>query len=292
MEELSKKGEAAKMWQSIVQTGDFRKKMEDILPQELEIQAAVGANGFTAGRGGKEKLWWASVELTAWKEEGGEMHRENRSLSTLADDRLLKHLRDTVKSDSLIRCRVRPAKNGKYLYMTGPAQEGDDPELQMILQEQLRDVIMDVEGLGRFVLERTVGWFETKKDWLGTEINLTFDQDEEEVMESAIETARTLMDEQKGWDRRIREYAADQLLELANEWAESTAEEEETEFSGEDGQLVSREQFMERMELESIQAGEGGDFEFWFYDGDMFYGHSIHVTGNVEDGPDWAGMEG
>ena len=156
----------------------------------------------------------------------------------------------------------------------------------------MREITMEVEGLGTFVLERTVDWFETKTDWLGTKINLSFDQDEEEVMESAIETARTLMEDQKGWDQRIREYAADELLELANDWAENAMDEEESEDSDEDRELVSREQFMERMELESIQAQEEGDFEFWFFDGDMFYGHSIHVTGNVEDGPDWAGIEG
>lgn len=292
MEELLKESEVAKLWQSIARTGDYHKKMEEVSPREMEIQAVVGASGVSAGRGGKEALWRASAELTAWKEAGGEIHRENSSLSALADDRLLQHLHDTVKCDSLIRCRVRPSKDGRYLFMAGPAQEGDDPELKMILEEQLRDVVMEVEGLGRFVLERSVEWFETKLDWLGTEIRLTFDQDEEEEMESAIETARILMRDQQGWDRRIREYAADQLLDLANEWAENAADGEEAALSADGGQLVSREQFMERMELESVQAGEDGDFEFWFYDGDMFYGHSIHVTGNVEDGPDWAGMEG
>ncbi len=292
MSELLKENEEMEMWKSIVQTKEYRNELENSLPQELEIQAVVGASGFGAGRLGKEKLWKATVELTAWKEEGGEIHREGILLSTPADDRLLEHLHDTVKGDSVIRCCVRPSKNGRYLLMTGPAQAGDDPELKVILEEQMREITMEVEGLGTFVLERTVDWFETKTDWLGTRINLSFDQDDEEVMESAIETARTLMEDQKGWDQRIREYAADELLGLANDWAENAMDEEESEDLGENRELVSREQFMERMELESIQAQEEGDFEFWFYDGDMFYGHSIHVTGNVECGPDWAGIEG
>lgn len=292
MSELLKKGKEMELWKSIMQTKEYQNKAEDFLSQELAIQAVVGASGFGAGKLGHDKLWSATVELTAWREEGGEIQREGILLSTPADDRLLEHLRNTIKKDSVIRCCVRPSRNGRYLLMTGPAQEGDDPELKDILEEQMREVTMEVEGLGTFVLERTVNWFETKKDWLGTEINLSFDQDEEEVMESAIETARTLMGDQKGWDRRIREYAADELLELANDWAESTMDEEESEDSEKAEPLVSREQFMERIELESIQAQEDGEFEFWFYDGDLFYGHSIHVTGNVEDGPDWAGIEG
>lgn len=292
MSEFLKKAEEMEMWKSIIQTKEYRNKAEDSLPQELEIQAVVGANGFGAGKLGKDKLWSATIELTAWREEGGKIHREEILLSTPADDRLLEHLRNTVKEDSVIRCCVRLSRNGRYLLMTGPASAGDDPELKAILKEQMRKVTMEVKGLGTFVLERTVDWFETKKDWLGTEINLSFDQDEEEAMESAIETARALMGDQKGWDRRIREYAADELLQLANDWAVSTMDEEASEDSEEAGPLVSRDQFMERMELEAIQAQEDGEFEFWFFDGDLFFGHSIHVTGNVEDGPDWAGIEG
>lgn len=46
------------------------------------------------------------------------------------------------------------------------------------------------------------------------------------------------------------------------------------------------------MTLEAIQVDGEGGFEFWFDDGDLFYGHSIHVAGNLEKGPDWAQMEG
>ena len=35
---------------------------------------------------------------------------------------------------------------------------------------------------------------------------------------------------------------------------------------------------MERMELDAIQISADGHFEFWFNDGEMFWGHSIHVN--------------
>ena len=292
MIKIMEKNEETEMWKSIIQKKEYRRKTEDYLPQELEILAVVGATGVGGGRAGKEKLWNASVELTAWKEEGGVLHREEIQLWTPADDALLRYLQNTVKRDSVIRCCVRLAKNGRYLLMTGPVQEGDDPELKAILEEQVREVTMQVEGLGTFVLERTVDWFEIKTDWMGTKINLSFDKDEEEVMESAIKTIRSLLGDQEGWDRRIREFAEDELLELANEWAADAADGEEPESLEKDGQLVSREQFMERMELESIQAEADGGFEFWFGDGDLFFGHSIHVIGNVKDGLDWGDIEG
>lgn len=290
---MFEKREEMKMWESMLQTKTYQKRMEDTL-QELEIQAVTGAGGFGAGKAGKEKFWSASIELTAWKEvQSGEVHQGEILLSTPADDRLLKHLQNTVKGDSVIRCRVRPSRNGRFLLMTGPVQPGDDKELKVLLEEQMREVTMEVEGLGTFTLERLVDWFETRTEWQGHEIILSFCQDEEEVMEQSIETARILMADQEGWDQRVRECAVKNLLDLANDWAAEEMDPEELDDDlDEDEQPVSRERFLECLELESIQAEEDGEFEFWFGDGDMFYGHSIHVTGNVKDGPDWAGIEG
>lgn len=152
---------------------------------------------------------------------------------------------------------------------------------------------MEVEGLGRFLLDRSVNWFAAAVDWMGKEVELTFDQEEEEVMEHAIRTAKALMADQAGWDRRIREYAADELLELANEWAAEDTNEEVVEVLDEMGELlVSRKQFMERMELETINVLEDEEFEFWFRDGDMFWGHSIRVSGSLSGRLDGAHIEG
>lgn len=282
------------MWEAIIRTKEYQKRLENCLQEELEIQAVVGANGFGAGKGGREKLWNASVELTAWKEVQGEgISRDEILLSTPADDQLLKALQSSVAHDSVIRCRVRRSKNGRFLLLAGPVQAGDDPELQKILEEQIKEITMEVEGLGTFTLERTVDWFEKEVDWLGTKVTLSFDQDEEEIMEDSMETARILMANPEGWDSRVRECAVNELLELANDWAADGMEEEELErLKREKKQPVSREQFMEHMELESIQVEPDGGFEFWFGDGDLFYGHSIHVAGDVKEGPDWAQIEG
>ena len=74
------------------------------------------------------------------------------------------------------------------------------------------------------------------------------------------------------------------LLGSANDWAEQMEDEEPQE--------ITREQFMERMELESIEVRADGSFQFWFGDGDLFYGHSIWVSGDLKNGPNDAAMEG
>ena len=95
------------------------------------------------------------------------------------------------------------------------------------------------------------------------------------------------MADQNGWDEKVRSFAADQLLEQANDWAQDAAGNEDGE-----PEEITREQFMERLELDAVQISADGRFEFWFNDGDLFWGHAIHVTGALDQGPEMAQMEG
>ena len=269
---------------------EFRALGQDFLPEELNILAVTGASGFGGGRSQGEKLWTASIGLTAWMEEDSpDIHQGDFRLVALADDRLMDYLRQRVPRDFIIKCRARLSVDGSRLLMLELPQPGFDPDLKAILDEQKKPVSTWVEGLGTFTLNHTVDWFEATVDWLGSEIALDFDRGVPEEMASAQEAGRALMASQADWDHRVRSYAAQELLSLANDWA-ADAREEEDEDSG--APLVTQEQFMERMELESIQLLPQGGFEFWFNDGDLFWGHSIHVTGSLESGPESAQMEG
>lgn len=43
-------------------------------------------------------------------------------------------------------------------------------------------------------------------------------------------------------------------------------------------------EFIRKIKLESITVREDGHFDFWFEDGDIFWGHSIMVRGDQERG--------
>lgn len=255
----------------------FKEFSAQFLPEELSILAVTGANGFGGGKSGKEELWTASIGLTAWMEEDSpDIHQGEFVLSTVGDDQLLEILRHRAPRDFILKFRGRVSEDGKRLLLLDLPEPGFDPDLKAILEEQKKPVTFWEEGLGTFTLNRQVNWFETNVDWLGTEISLVFDREEDRA--ACIQNAKVLLAAANHWDKRVREYAADELVSLANDWAED--------------EEVTREQFMERMEPESIEVRADGAFEFWFADGEMFYGHSIHVTGNLTDGPDWAQMEG
>lgn len=257
----------------------FKEFAARFLPEELTILAVTGANGFGGDKRGGEELWTASIGLTAWMEEDSpDIHRGEFVLSTIGDDQLLEILRQRTPRDFIIKFRGRVSEDGKRLLLLDLPEPGFDPDLKAILEEQKKPVTFEEEGLGVFTLNRQVNWFEANVDWLGTEISLVFDREEDRA--ACVQNAKALLADAAGWDKRVREYAADELVSLANDWAEDGEE------------PITREQFMERMEPESIEVRADGAFEFWFADGDMFYGHSIHVQGNLTDGPSTAQMEG
>ena len=255
----------------------FPKLQVEYQPEELTILAVTGANGFGGGKTHGEELWTISIGLTAWMEEDSpDIHRGEFVLSTVGDEQLLEVLRRRTRPDFIIKFRGRVSEDGKRLLLLDLPEPGFDPDLKAILEEQKKPVTFWEEGLGTFTLNRQVDWFETEVDWLGGQISLVFDAEEDRA--EVLQRAKTLLAGAADWDQRIRAYAADDLLVSANDWAED--------------EEITREQFIQRMELESIEIRADGSFEFWFADGDMFYGHSIHVSGDMENGPDDAAMEG
>ena len=227
------------------------------------------------------------LELTAWKEEDSDQpaHREKTQLVALADDKLMEYLRRRVRGDSVFQIMVRPSEDGKQFLMTELPQPEIDPEMKAILEEQKKPVSIWVPELGTFTLNRLVNWFVAEVEWLGQPARL--DIDREEDWDACVERAKALMADQKGWDEKVRSFAADQLLEQANDWAQDAAGNEDGE-----PEEITREQFMERLELDAVQISADGRFEFWFNDGDLFWGHAIHVAGALDQGPEMAQMEG
>lgn len=143
----------------------------------------------------------------------------------------------------------------------------------------------DADGLGTFTRNHLLNLFEADLFWLDSPVQLSFSADSDQ--EHCLAAARTLFDSQAGWDRRLREFAAAELLVQANEWAGIGGEEEE-----ESAVPITGAQFMARMELELIEVKSDGGFDFWFDDGGLFFGHAIRISGFLEKGPDEVRLEG
>jgi hypothetical protein len=96
-----------------------------------------------------------------------------------------------------------------------------------------------------------------------------------------LKTAHALWDAQESWNQQILEYAVQEMLSMKNgTWLD----EDETELTAD--------QFKARMTLEAITIYPDGSFEFWHDDGDLFWGHSIQVAGDILNGLKDAGIHG
>lgn len=256
-------------------------------PEELSVLAVTGPGGYSAVRmKGDDGLWRVGVPLTAWLEEDSpHIHQGQFQLTSLADDTLSGYLRQRIRGDFILKFRARVSEDGKFLLLLNLPEPGFDPDLKALLNEQVKPDSVYVDGLGTFTLNRLVNWYEAEVDWLEGKASLSYDKGEPEEMKAAQGHAKALLSAAASWDERVRALAADQLLSLANDWSQEIDEDGDTAE-------VTREDFLSRMELAAIQIAPDGGFDFWFDDGMMFAGHSIHVWGALSGGPAGAQMEG
>ena len=249
--------------------------------EETDILAVTAPAAVGSEKVGDSGLWKVTIGLTAWQDEyTHELRQGDARLEAVVDDKLREYLHGRVPGNFIIAATVRPSEDGTRFLMTDLPKPGFDPELKAILEEQKKPVKLEVEGLGTFTLNRSLGWFEAAVDWQGAEVSLTFDQ-AEETREAAQNTARALLEEQESWDERVRAYAADTLLDRANELL----------GEDEDAESITREDFLAQLEPDSILVGPEGAFEFWFSGDDLFLEHPVHVTGTLEDGPQQAEID-
>lgn len=125
------------------------------------------------------------------------------------------------------------------------------------------------EEFGNFYYKQEYEWFEGKVDWVGNEGDILLDQDADgETASEALQTLRLLMSDTKMWDCRLRDFAAKDLTDSANDW------------KTEDEPEITEENFAKRIGYPSLHMDSEGGFEAVYNDDGMFYGHWIVVRGN------------
>ena len=242
----------------------------DFNPAEETVLALTGPASFSFKENPNTGLWEGGVQLSAWLIEGeDEIHQEPTALIAMADERLMSVLRQRMPSNFILKVKARISLDGTRLLVTDLPTPGFDPDLKALLEEQKKPVTQEIDGLGTFTLSRSMGWFETDLDWLGQSVLVTFDQEGDK--DKSLPVLRALLSDPHGWDQRLRSFAADQLLALANQ----CAEEDE----------ISREIFTAAIQPESIHAGENDSFLFVYNDADLLWGNAIQITGTISQGP-------
>ncbi len=124
-------------------------------------------------------------------------------------------------------------------------------------------------------------WFKTKYVTQGNSFEVYIDiGNRAEVMKN-LPMVREILIHLESVNQKMRDFAAEQLLELKNE---TWREEGEPELSKAD--------FMARMSIETISFNEDGEYKIWYGDGDLFWGHSITVSADRKGRPERADING
>ena len=253
---------------------------ERIPDGETVILGAVHASGPAGMTGGQDGKWTFKFELEPWRVSGGPLHGSRLRVRRRVSDGEWHRLMDHISPYDLLEILARGSGDGVELIKIVGAADSDE-ELRKRAKKLQEPVTIDDRDFGTLTLDRRVDWYEGEVLWCGSKVTLAAETDQNGNPASALEVARTLCLAQTTWDLRIRDYAVRSLLALKNESWLDEGEEPVTEAT-----------FRQEMKLDSITVALGGRFEFWHEARDLFGGHSIHIQGNLADGPTNADIPG
>lgn len=277
---------------------EFAKKFDT----ECKVIIVLTEEGTCAGRAGKDKLWKASAKILAYvEEETGELRQEKAFLNWLMteEERQTKERVFGIKKESIYRLRVRESlpfanaytkeemRRGYSLWVLEVlARDCHEERLENILAEYRKPVKLHPEGCGELLLDKSFGMYDGEGIWNGESCRMHLEVDGEgmETAEDSVHTLQKLLADCADWDEKARKFAAKELTELANDWQGEGGETEETE--------ITEEEFAGRLRSIEVCVAVDGDFEIYYADDDMFWGHAVVVSGNIDSGISDATMEG
>jgi len=237
----------------------------------------VGAGGLSGGTTKGDPAPRLGFELSHWREDGGPTRSREIRCEMFSSDAEIKEQMDRFEPYQVLGVKAHVAKRPSGdLYalvkaITGVVEE--DEELDALAAKQQEPVVVRHRRFGSLTLDRSIDTFCGRALWLGTKINLNIDGERVEGLDAALEFAETLWANSWKWQSRACDCAVTHLLDLKNStWLE------------EDEATLDAPTFAERMTIETISVSPTAEVEFWFNDGDLFWGHMIRVSGSLSDG--------
>ena len=181
--------------------------------------------------------------------------------------------------DEYVPKHTTPEKFNSWAVTEVLEQSVSCPELEMVLEEYNKPVVIEDKVLGTLILNREFDMFETTFLWNGNEVSfmLEVNPESKSSWSRARTAAKKLVAEQETWDETMRKFAAKKLTALANDWL---AEDVESKGAG----PITEETFAKCIALSEISITSGGSFTAYYNDDDMFWGHAIEVHGSLKKG--------
>lgn len=166
--------------------------------------------------------------------------------------------------------QVLPLKCSKNIFEEPPVR----PSKNKI--EDSAPVVLRNE-FGEFNLNRKYYQFEGRIDYLGEKCQIYLETKErEDIAEIQLKKLGEIYNDVPNWDLKIKKYASQELLKLANDWREDEKE-------------INEENFIERISMQSITIYENGAVEVMLDGDNMFTDHSIMI--DIDEHGNFTGVD-
>ena len=165
------------------------------------------------------------------------------------------------------------------LYISEILSFGEQDEfLQSILDMYFTKKSITSPVLGELVFNPDLMWYSAKKRLQRKQVELTLSvNDICDDIQSGLEALESFWSNKESWNERLKKYAAEYLLDMAEDWSDSE---------------ISEEEFISKIRLTDIGFKNDGSFLAYYSDGKFFKGHSIEIRGNIDSEPDSVNIAG
>ncbi len=256
-------------------------------PESKEVLVLTQESG-GCGRSGKDTLWQMNLPLL------GVIDLESCQLSTdtcylcwqLTDAECqTKERIFDLHVLSIYRLRVQESlptehlpQGASLLVIEVLERSCQDARLEELLAAYRIPVVLEAPGCSPLTLNKSLDLFYGEGQWAGRDcsIHLEADARKAQTADNALHTLQILLADSVSWDQKACQFAANELVENANDW-----QDDEDEYAPE----ITADEFASRISISEISvSAENGAFELYYDDDDLFWGHVIIVSGNLTDG--------
>ncbi|UKN03461.1 DUF2262 domain-containing protein [Paracrocinitomix mangrovi] len=251
-------------------------------PKGSIFEGLVDESG-TGGVLDKGDTWTLFFSVLAYSENDSDLIEEKITVHKTTTQEKAKKLMNQIEPLSLLKFsgEIVQEKNRRKLIMNDLIDSNwKNEKFTSFIADRIKPVHFESSLFGQLTLERAYDWFSGTGTWCEHKVGINYSSQEHNAAK-VEEFAKTVVSDQTEWSKKINSGIIKDLLNLKN-----------TSWLEDDEPTISEQDFLDKISLETITFYDDGSFEFWYNDGDLFWGHSIQVDGSINDGIDRATIVG
>ncbi|QYR55450.1 DUF2262 domain-containing protein [Fusobacterium hwasookii] len=258
------------------------------IEKEKEIIVLINSKGTFASKitSENESSLVANVELIAYIDcMTNELIKSNSKVEwPITTEDINKNFIYNIEKYHIYHLKVKELDPNNFLLVDVLERDLENQLLKETLKEceQKAAIVIEEPDLGKFTLDKNLKAFISQMDWLNPkkQINVSLNIGENSRLKALekvggfFNTLEKLVANKKEWDKKLKIYAAENLIDLANELRKNLK-----------GMFkfikIWKWRFIGKIELINLDINPNGEFIATFDDKKLFVGHKIIINGNI-----------